>query len=149
VLQATESKADRPLSLLEFSIRSTFQAYGREYVRRVVLRHPLHAFRGALAYAQIAPRAMPGPARLFQGTEDAFLEHAAGDGRRLLVGTDSCQKPLHVAGSFADCPAGRFNHACLYLARLDSGSENPLLSHPAGRVGTDLPEKPLSARRQV
>lgn len=51
MLQADEPKASRPLSLLEFSIRSASQAYGRECVLRVLLRHPLRALRGVLAYA--------------------------------------------------------------------------------------------------
>jgi hypothetical protein len=134
MLRADEPKANRPLSLLEFSIRSASQAYGREYVLRVLLRHPLRALRGVLAYARLAPKAGPGTTRLVQSSEDAFLERAVGDGPRLLVGTGFCQKPLRAAGSAADCPAGRFNHACLYLARLELGAENPMLSHAACAV---------------
>jgi len=54
---------------------------------------------------------------LFYDSPDTFLDRAAGYGERLLVGTGFCQKPLRAAGSVHDCPAGRFNHACLFLSR--------------------------------
>jgi hypothetical protein len=47
------------------------------------------------------------------------------------VGTGFCQKPLRMAGSAHDCPAGRFNHDCLYLSRLELNSGSKAQFHPA------------------
>lgn len=117
MFRTSESKINKWLVLLEFSFRSASQVYGREFVRRVVLRRPLHMLRGLVAYSRLTPTDLLDGRRLFYDSPDAFLDRAAGDGERLLVGTGFCQKPLRAAGSVHDCPAGRFNHACLFLSR--------------------------------
>jgi hypothetical protein len=117
-----DSKTTNLLALLEFSINSLPQAYGRAFVRRIVLRHPLRLLRGLLAYRQILGADRPEERLLFrddQNSADGFVKRTAADGERLLVATGFCQKPLRLAGSAHDCPAGRFNHDCLYLSRLE------------------------------
>jgi hypothetical protein len=130
------------LALLEFSLNSLSQAYGRVFVRRILLRHPLRTLRGLLAYRQSLGVHRPEERLLFRGEEDEFVRRAAGDGERLLVGTGFCQKPLRPAPSQAilglspvggayGCPAGRFNHDCLYLSRLNVDSTSEVESAPA------------------
>jgi hypothetical protein len=104
------------LRLWEFSLRSMGRSYGRTFLRRVILRHPLRTLAGLLRYLRL-PRQRPqqhGVSLLFEGPEGEFLSRLAGSGTRLLVAAGYCQKPL-VPG----CPAGRANHDCVYLDRLD------------------------------
>jgi hypothetical protein len=119
MVSADVTKTHRLWRLLEFSVHSLNQAYGTAFVRRIVLRHPLRALRGAWTFGH-TPQPGPSGERLFgQCSQAEFLQRAASNGERLLVATGFCQKPLRAAGSASDCPAGRFNHDCLYLARLD------------------------------
>lgn len=145
-----ELKANHLLPLLEFSFKSLSQAYGRAFVRRIVLRHPLRTLRGLLIYRQILGVDQPEERLLFRddhGSVDAFVRRAVGDTERLLVATGFCQKPLRMAppdqlppslerrqdaaGSAYDCPAGRFNHDCLYLSRLELNSGSKVQFPPA------------------
>jgi hypothetical protein len=119
------------LNLLGFSFNSLSQAYGRAFVQRIVLRHPLHTLRGLLTYRHILGKERPAERLLFRGDEDDFIRRAAGDVDRLLVGTGFCQKPLRTAGGPYDCPAGRFNHDCSYLSRLELHSQSQKRFHEA------------------
>jgi hypothetical protein len=104
------------LRLWEFSLRSMGRRYGHTFLQRVILRHPLRTLAGLLRYLRL-PRQRPpqhGVSLLFEGPEEQFLSGLAGSGKGLLVAVGYCQKPL-VPG----CPAGRANHDCLYLDRLD------------------------------
>ena len=128
------SKTTSLLALLEFSFNSLPQAYGRAFVRRIVLRHPLRMLRGLLAYRQALGADRPEERLLFrdgQNGVDGFVKRIAADGGRLLVATGLCQKPLRMAGSAHDCPAGRFNHHCLYLSRLELNSRSKVQFPPA------------------
>jgi hypothetical protein len=128
------SKTTSLLALLEFSFRSLPQAYGRTFVRRIVLRHPLRMLRGLLAYRQILGADWPEERLLIRDDHDSvdeFVKRIAADGERLLVGTGFCQKPLRLAGSAHDCPAGRFNHDCLYLSRWQLNSSSNVQFPPA------------------
>lgn len=124
-------KWNRFWNLIEFSLHSLFQAYGHMFVKHVVLRHPLRTLRGLWAYLHLGNTAPAIARQLSRGGEQAFVQRAAGDKGRLLVGTGFCQKPSRAAGSAHDCPSGRFTHDCLYLSRLElgRGSERPF--HPA------------------
>jgi len=130
-----DSKPRRFLALLEFTFNSLPQAYGRTFVQRIVLRHPLRALRGFLAYCETSSADCPEEGLLLGCGEDEFVKRAVSDGERLLVATGFCQKPLRErpaigsaglrsAGSSRDCPAGRFNHDCLYLSRLKLDSSS-------------------------
>ncbi len=116
---------------LEFSLRSACQAHGHEFVQYVALRHPLHMLRGLVAYWATAHMDPREERWAFRGSADAFLQRAAADGDRLLVATGFCQKPLRTAGSVGDCLAGRFNHDCLYLSRLELDFGEHAEGHPA------------------
>jgi hypothetical protein len=136
---------NRLLALSEFAFHSLAQAYGHYFLRRIVLRHPLHAARGFLAYA----RTTETPDlwyRLGGGREEEFAHRAAVDGERFLVATGFCQKPLPATvhtnrgstgrdnarvRSNSGCPAGRFNHQCLYLSRLDLATQERNFMPPA------------------
>jgi len=144
-----DPKTTSLLPLLEFSLNSLSQGYGRAFVRRIVLRHPLRTLRGLLTYRQILGAHRPEERLLFRDDEDEFVRRAAGDGERLLIGTGFCQKPLRLApaqamagpcvplagpsavGGTYDCPAGRFNHDCLYLSRLKLDSTSEVQFAPA------------------
>ncbi len=136
-----DSKTRRFLALLEFTFNSLPQAYGRTFVRRIVLRHPLRALRGFLAYCQTSSADRPEERLLLGCGEDEFVKRALSDSERLLVATGFCQKPLRQrpairsaglrsAGSAQDCPAGRFNHDCLYLSRLELDSKSQVRYPP-------------------
>jgi hypothetical protein len=102
-------------------MRSLGQAYGHTFLRRIVLRHPLRALRGLLSYRQTLSVQGVQERAILRGDEDAFMTQAASDGQRLLVATGFCQKPAYGAGDANGCPAGRFNHQCRYILRLELG----------------------------
>jgi hypothetical protein len=104
------------LRLWEFSLRSLGTRYGLTFLRRVVLRHPLRTLAGLLRYMRLPRQGSQqrGMSFLFEGTEGKFLSRAKGSRKGLLVAVGYCQKPLAPA-----CPAGRANHDCVYLDRLD------------------------------
>jgi hypothetical protein len=91
------------------------------------LRHPLRTLSGLLAYRRLAHR---DPRRddithFFSGSEEDLQRRVAEGEGNFLVAAGFCQKPMKEAGQGGECPAGRFNHRCLYLAQLD-------LSQPEG-----------------
>lgn len=115
---ANRSKTTHIVALLAFSLHSVGRAYGRRFLRDVVLRDPLRALRGMLTYGRVPDQHRADQRCLLRAGEEGFVEDAAAAGERLLVGAGFCQKPLRSAGSLYDCPAGRFNHDCLYLSRV-------------------------------
>ncbi len=127
---ANRPKTTHIAALLPFSLHSLAQAYGRHFLRDVVFRHPLGALRGMLVYGRLLGQHRADQRCLFRAGEEGFVKDAAAAGERLLVGTGFCQKPLRSAGSRYDCPAGRFNHDCLYLSRVrlngDAEAQFPL-----------------------
>jgi len=120
-------------SLLGFSLRSLPHAYGRVFLRHMVLRHPLRTARGLWAYWRTSGSCATDQRALSGIRDAAWLEQATRDGERLLVATGFCQKPLRAANGAHDCPAGRFNHDCLYLSQLDLDAAATQL-HPACAV---------------
>ena len=138
-------------NLIEFSVKSLSQAYGHTFIRHVALRHPLRLLRGLWAYYRVLRADHKEERLLFRDNEEAFVRRAAGDGKRLLVGTGFCQKPLPrqstvqpprtaMLGNLqstsprhngSKCPAGRFSHNCLYLSRLRANSRKGRQLHPA------------------
>ncbi|HUT14927.1 MAG TPA: hypothetical protein VMY98_01615 [Anaerolineae bacterium] len=126
-----ESALKRLAALFEFSLKSLLRPYGRLFVRRVALRHPLRTVRALWTYCLTFGASPPEHRLFFRGDEEAFVGRAAADGERLLVGTGFCQKPRRLNGKGYDCPVGRFNHDCLYLSRLELDSGGGLTLHPA------------------
>lgn len=124
---SSHSPLKRLLGLIGFSWHSLSQAYGRAFLWRVVLRHPLNAWRSLWAFGRTLAMVQPERRSLFVGSEDEFLQQAALSGKQLLVATGFCQKPLRTSGAGFNCPAERFDHDCLYLLRLllDSDPSTP------------------------
>jgi hypothetical protein len=110
------------ITLLDFMMRSMSQDYGRLFVRRVILRHPWRTLQGLVAYARMLGVWRPQELVLLRRDESEFVRRAALDPKRLLVATGFCQKPPETAGSVRHCPAGRFNHSCVYLTSLTLSS---------------------------
>jgi len=134
------SKTNRFLRLLDFSFHSLSQAYGYAFMRHVILRYPLRTLRGFWRYWRILGTDTLGRRMLFFDEEEAFVRRAANAGKRFLVGTGFCQKPLPATSTTGtqnlttdafDCPAGRFNHDCLYLSRVALSSASETSFHPA------------------
>jgi hypothetical protein len=128
--RANRSKTTHIVDLLAFALHSLAQAYGRRFLRDVVLRDPLGALRGMWTYGRLLGGHRADQRCLVCAGDEGFVKDAAAAGERLLVGTGFCQKPLRSAGSLYDCPAGRFNHDCLYLSRVrwngDAETQFPL-----------------------
>jgi len=131
---ANRAQTTHITALLAFSLRSLAQPYGRRFLVDVALRHPLGALRGMLTYGRLLGQHRADQCCLLRAGEEGFVKGAAAARERLLVGTGFCQKPLRGAGSLYDCPAGRFNHNCLYLSRvtLNSDAETPFPPACAG-----------------
>jgi hypothetical protein len=127
------SKVNRLQALVRFSLSSLPQPYGRAFVQRIVLRHPVRTLQGLLRYWKLSASS-PLERWLMQVDEAEFVKLAARDGERLLVTTGFCQKPLGTAPASArpalapgggedgggaerttGCPAERFNHDCAFL----------------------------------
>jgi hypothetical protein len=100
---------------VEFSFRSLGQPYGRTFLGRVALRHPMRLVRAVWHYWIALGAPQPAERLLLLHREGKFVERAASAGERFLVATGFCQKPF-------SCPAGRFNHNCSHLSRLTSDS---------------------------
>jgi len=115
MLESMRSRLVRLWTLVEFSLRSLGQSYGRTFLGRVALRHPMRLVRAVWHYwvALGAPQAAE--RLLLLHREGKFVERAASAGERFLVATGFCHKPF-------SCPAGRFNHNCSHLSRLTSDS---------------------------
>jgi hypothetical protein len=102
----------------DFTWRSLGYHYGRHFLARVVLRHPLRALQGYATYRHLTnpPRVENGALCLFQGsTQDFLREAAAGEPGHFLLALGFCQKKMATPASPGECPAGRFNHDCALL----------------------------------
>ena len=122
-------RSRRLRTVFQFALRSLPRAYGRAFLWHMALRHPLRTARGFRAYWRMPESSSTEQRALSAARETAWLDHAVKDGERLLVATGFCQKPMRAANDTPDCPAGRFNHDCPYLADLDLEAPAPL--HPA------------------
>jgi hypothetical protein len=128
LLRKLDEKAFLGLQVWDFSFRSLPHRYGSAFLKEVVFRHPLRTLSGLLAYRRLvhSNRKEGDITPLFSVSEEDFQRRIAGGGGSFLVAAGFCQKPMREAGHGDECPAGRFNHRCLYLAQLD-------LSQPEGR----------------
>ncbi len=92
-----------------FSARSLFQAYGREFLLRAVLRRPLRVLAGLWRYRSVVrPARGVGIAPVgVQGWEDFERGLAPG---QWLIGIGYCQRPM-----VPPCPSERFGHGCRFL----------------------------------
>lgn len=126
LLRKLDEKAFLGFKVWDFSFRSLPHRYGSTFLKEVVFRHPLRTLSGLLTYRRVAHScyAKGDVTHLFSGTEEDFQCRVTEDG--FLVAVGFCQKPMREAGRGNECPVGRFNHRCLYLAQLD-------LSRPEGK----------------
>jgi hypothetical protein len=107
----------------DFSYRSMREKYALTFLGRVALRHPLQTVRGVWRYRRLAEQGVRqhGRTRMFEGSDAEFVRRLCEARTCLLVAVGFCQKPLAPA-----CPAGRPNHACVYLDELDlENGEHP------------------------
>ncbi len=122
-----ETHYRRWLALFDFSARSLAQPYGTTFLGQVLLRHPLCATRGLRDY--LRQSAQTSPHRLLGAqSADQWVQQAARDAGKLLVATGFCQRPLATARGDRGCPAGRFNHRCLYLSHLERDAKHTRMS---------------------
>jgi hypothetical protein len=128
LLRKLDEKTFLGLQVWDFSFRSLPHRYGSAFLKKVVFRHPLRTLSGLLAYRRLVLGDHRGEdiIPLFSGSEEDFQRRVAEGEGNFLVAAGFCQKPMKEAGQGDECPAGRFNHRCLYLAQLD-------LSQPEGR----------------
>lgn len=119
----------------DFSIRSLSQEYGRTFLARVMLCHPLYAIRGALAYRRFArgDKDIGNIRHLYAGDEGAFLNSVAIEPKTFLVALGFCLKPMAGQNGMPGCPSGRFNHDCEYLSTLEISETIPRPQHLACR----------------
>lgn len=101
--------------LLAFCLRSLYREYGVEFLVRVLLAHPLAAWKGIRDYAR--PKTAP-------------LD-ATPQGPGCLTGIGFCLKPLHPP-----CPSGRANHRCACFEHPDSPPPAPCPSCLIRTLGT-------------
>jgi hypothetical protein len=115
----------------DFTWRSLGHRYGRHFLARIVLRHPMRALRGYAAFRQLTnpPRVEKGALCLFPGsTQDFLRDAAAGEPGAFLLALGFCQKKLATPASPGECPAGRFNHVCQLLDGTPGETSPPCLS---------------------
>lgn len=102
----------------DFTWRSLGHRYGRHFLGRVILRHPLRALQGYAEFRQITnpPRVEKGAVCLFRGSSQELLQQAAaGEPGGFLLALGFCQKKMATPANPDGCPAGRFNHDCALL----------------------------------
>ncbi len=124
-------QSKRLRALLAFAVHSLPHAYGHAFLQHMVLHHPLRTVRGFWMYWRTSGTGSTEQRALSDASEAGWLGRATSDGERLLVATGFCQKPLRGGNSAHDCPAGRFNHDCLYLSPLELGVDREAPLHPA------------------
>jgi hypothetical protein len=119
ILRSLDQRRFLGLPVWEFSFRSLPRRYGRIFVQDIVLRHPLRALQGLLAYREFSRRGRREGdiAHLYAGTEADLRREIVGADGGFVVALGFCQKPVGAPG--VGCPAGRFNHECHVLARDD------------------------------
>jgi len=127
MLRKLDEKAFLDFKIWDFSFRSLPHRYSSAFLKKVVFRHPLRTLSGLLAYRRLVHDDRRGGdiTYLFSGAEEDFQRRVAGGEGGFLVAVGFCQKLMREAGHGDECPVGRFNHRCLYLAQLD-------LSQPEG-----------------
>ena len=121
LLHKLDEKAFLGFKVWDFSFRSLPHRYGSAFLKEVVFRHPLRTLSGLLAYRRLvhSDRRRGDITRLFSEAEEDFQRKVAEGEGSFLVAVGFCQKPMREAGHSDECPVGRFNHRCLYLAQLD------------------------------
>jgi hypothetical protein len=92
--------------MLSFCLQSLLREYGWQFVRRVIVPHPVRTVK-----ALLRSRRLDISNDLIATCDEEPARHIGGP--RCVVGVGFCLKPMDPP-----CPSGRFNHDCLYLERL-------------------------------
>jgi hypothetical protein len=121
LLRKLDEKAFLGLRAWDFSFRSLPRRYATAFLQKVVFRHPLRALGGLLSYRRVVKGDSKerDTTHFFPKVKKDFQRRAAEAERTFLVAVSFCQKAIKQSGSHNGCPAGRFNHHCLYAAELD------------------------------
>jgi hypothetical protein len=122
LLRQLDERAWLSFRIWDFSFRSLARRYGNTFLKEVVFRHPLRTLAGLLAYRRLVSSSdstRGDITYLFSETEEEFQSRVARGERDFLVAVGFCQKPMKETGHRYECPEGRFNHRCFYLAQLD------------------------------
>ena len=108
----------------DFSFRSLFHRYGTAFLQEIVFRHPLRTLAGITRYRRWLQNYRPKNDITWfsRKSEQNFQRDSAQTEKSFLVAVSFCQKVMRESGSQNGCPAGRFNHRCLFLAQLDLSS---------------------------
>ena len=105
-------------SAWDFIYRSALKEYGRFFFLRVLLPHPIKAFRGLLFYRKFCKKNKDIDAWsyrfLFTSEEDVWLKKLTEQDSGPLVGLGFCLKPHMPGRKDLSCPSGRANHDCLF-----------------------------------
>jgi len=96
------------MEVWDFSVRSLVREYGRDFMKRVILRHPIRTFRGIQHYRRSKKS---NPSMDSRPIESTGLQKAR-EARRQITGVGFCLKPMNPA-----CISGRGNHDCLYFEK--------------------------------
>jgi hypothetical protein len=121
LLRKLDEKAFLGFRVWDFSFRSLPHRYSSAFLKEVIFRHPLRTLSGLLAYRRLvhSDRRRGDITCLFSGDEEDLQRRVAEGEESFLVAAGFCQKPMREASHGDECPVGRFNHRCLYLAQLD------------------------------
>ena len=108
--------------LWEFNMRNTVRQFSWYFLFRVLLLHPIKAFRGFITYRHLV-RAADG--KRLHGSADLaeihlFLLQGKHNPRRFIIAPGFCMKPYNDILKKSTCPVGHFNHDCHIL-------ENPAI----------------------
>lgn len=120
----------------DFAWHSLTTEYGRIFAQRLLLRKPLQALRGLLAYRRERRARGWGVAVVGTASAQGFLWRALHiPPAQVLVGLGFCLKPRAEDG--AACPSGRFTHRCAALEGKGASDSLPLPCQECtvGRVG--------------
>lgn len=105
------------INIWDFSSRSLFKEYGRLFLFKVVIPHPVRTLRGLYRYRKILKMNKTVP---LSHSQAFFLPCT-----HPLVGFGFCLKPHDPDRAFSSCPSGRANHDCLFL---EGGQTRPICS---------------------
>ncbi len=105
------------LSLWSFCLRSVFKEYGKTFLLKVVVPHPMKTLKGVRNYAQFSARNPSTGSTLIPKESEPLW--AGGKGS--VVGIGFCAKPLEPS-----CISGRANHNCAYFENHLHLSKDPV-----------------------
>ncbi len=102
--------------LWEFSLRNCTRPFPYYYLFRVLLFHPVKAFRGFTRYQQLVRESNKQPLMGTQPLADLFQQGKINP-RHFVLAPGFCLKPFDEKRKKAICPVGFFNHRCLVLEK--------------------------------